>query len=148
MDVSGIPDGIRGHEELVALFGRWPTFHDAEVLSIALMRDEGRRLTGPVCTAVVCPIGEPGAPAEEGPLVTLRFYDVYDLHLRGFNHQNPILGLEVVPFDAARGSQALAPGRLEVTFMEVAEGDFGARFTCSRVEVVSLQPLPDDWEGS
>ena len=141
LNAQDIPDAILGLGKVIAVFGRWPTFHDAEVLSIELVRDEGRPLTSPVCTVAVCPMGEPGAPQSVGPVVTLRFYDVNDLQLAGFHHQNPILGLTIVTCDVARKPHPLSSHVYDVTFRGVHEGAFAIAFTCSRVEVVSVAAL-------
>ncbi|MBZ0150307.1 MAG: immunity 50 family protein [Planctomycetes bacterium] len=139
MNAPNIPDAIVGHEKLVAVLGRWPTFHDAEVLCMQLVRDEGRPFSGPVCTVAVCLQGEPGAQTSEGPMVTLRFYDLHDLRLASFNHQNPILGLEIAVSGLASKPHALASHVFDVTLQGVHEDAFSASFTCSRVEVVGVE---------
>ena len=136
-----IPDAILGHEKVVALFGRWPTFHDAEVLSVELVRDEGRPLTSPVCTVGVCPMGEPGAPQDECVVVTLRFYDVHDLRLAAFHHQNSILGLTIASCDVMRKVHLLPSHVFDVRFHGVHDAAFSISFTCSRIEVVSVVPV-------
>ena len=130
-----------GHEKLVALFGRWPTFHDAEVLSFELQRDEGRPFTSPVCSVIVIvpPFSEPGAPGEAaGAAVLLRFFDGHDLIWKSFNHRNPILGLRIVPCDPSAKGYPLPSHIHDVTFLPVHDLNFVASFTCSRVEVVSV----------
>ena len=42
--MTGSPPDIRGAREVVDWFGYWPTFHDAEVLSITLDRSVGTRV--------------------------------------------------------------------------------------------------------
>jgi len=41
---------IAGHEKLVETFGQWPSFHDMEVVSLRLDRDQGEALTSPMAT--------------------------------------------------------------------------------------------------
>jgi hypothetical protein len=42
--MTGSPPDIRGGNDVIDWFGYWPTFHDAEVLSITLSRSLGARV--------------------------------------------------------------------------------------------------------
>lgn len=64
--MNEVPD-IPGAKDVSAWFGYWPTFHDAEVLSISLDRANG------------C-------------VVSIRSFES---RIEGFNHQNVLSGLAV-----------------------------------------------------
>ena len=38
MEFLNPTDVVKGHEKLTEIFGRWPSFHDSEVISIRLER--------------------------------------------------------------------------------------------------------------
>ena len=124
-----------GSEKLIAKFGRWPDFHDAEVLSFELHRDAVIALDEPVALVVIAPTQmEPEAlAAEDAFTVTLRFFDVRDLRMAGFNHRNPILGLQIVPSDATATLRLPPPPLCEVAFLGVNDTWFCASFTCTGV---------------
>ena len=69
-------------------------------------------------------------------LATLRFHDISELQMEGFNHQNAIFGLSITsaPIEGF-------PQRAQVEF----EPAFGitATFYCLRAEVLDAQRLPD-----
>ena len=140
MNASDLSVSFAGCEKLISLFGRWPTFHDAEVYSFELQRSGGTPLTSPVCSVTIAlSYLERGAPTEhDGPLVVLRFFDVCDLRLVGFDHQNSILGLQIVLCDTTTKPHPLPSHVYDVSFLAVHELGFSASFTCSRVEVVSV----------
>jgi hypothetical protein len=99
--MSEAPD-VPGAEDLVAWFGYWPTFHDAEVLSISLDRvkgclvsihafertaevdDRGHYVLAKHATVV---FHMEGFPADESGITNTR--------IEGFNHQNVLWGLVV-----------------------------------------------------
>lgn len=111
---SDILNVISGGRELLAWFdGRVPSFHDAEVLSIAFDR------VGPTCVARVHAFEMTGAVNSEGfyilkghTVVTFRMGEVSGMELDDFNHQNALMGLTIgrkpddgfrVEFDSAYG---------------------------------------------
>jgi len=69
--------------------------------------------------------------------VTLRFHDVDDLRLIGFNHQNAIIGLW---FSSERRAQGV-PDRIRVNFQQAHGVD--ASFHCARIEAVDAQPFSE-----
>jgi hypothetical protein len=88
---------VPGAAALVDWFeGRWPSFHDAEVLGLSLDREDARcslrvhafRMTSQVDAKgyFVC---------DRHVAVTFEFKDVTHLELEDFNHQNAIYGLEL-----------------------------------------------------
>ncbi|HWF11122.1 MAG TPA: Imm50 family immunity protein [Bryobacteraceae bacterium] len=112
---------LEGAGAVEALFGYWPSFHDAEILRIELDR-KGPRVAIDVLTDV-----KPGS----GRYIIVRFvfHGIDDLSLEDFNHQNVIWSLEL----------ELAPeNRMRITFHSI----FGAAlsFTCARGEVIEAAP--------
>ncbi len=97
---------IAGGEKLIAAHGRRPTFHDAEIVEIHFWRGQMKPgdwddsnvlpvLTIKVLTCIELPDTYPA-------LATLRFEDVNDFQMSGFNHQNAILEISIAI--EARGS--------------------------------------------
>jgi hypothetical protein len=74
---------IYGAEKLIAAFGRFPSFHDSEVVTLLLDRDS---------LSLTLVLLVPHFP--DGELkcyeVTIRFSDVESLELQDFNYQNVI----------------------------------------------------------
>jgi hypothetical protein len=141
---------FEGSRKLTDIFGYWPSFHDAEVHDLLLQRgdlDAARpSYVFPILTVKVHVFEMTNQVNPAGyfvltkhTLVTLRFHDVEDCHLNGFNHQNAILGLTIAEAD---------PGARRTPVMEVTmDSAFGldAAFKCSRCEVV--EALPCDEKG-
>jgi hypothetical protein len=80
---------VTGHEQLTAIFGRWPSFHDAEVLSVRLERDGRDRWESPALYAKVHVFAgrrneasSTGVEFYNHTLVTFRFNQVFDLEHR------------------------------------------------------------------
>ena len=75
------------------------------------------------------------SPTSQHTLATLRFEDVDDYRMEGFNHQNAILGLSITVQDRGKfESGESLPPYLVVEFQPA----FGmsASFRCFRIEVV------------
>jgi hypothetical protein len=90
---SAIYDAVQGGTELVRWFGRVPTFHDAEILSLHLRRkgQSALRLHGWIGTGVV---GQDGYHVlDRHAIVTFTLTEIMDLQLDGFSIQNVISGL-------------------------------------------------------
>ncbi len=141
---------IAGAELLVAIFGYWPSFHDADVVELGLKRrahDEG--CYGPTLEALIHaidfettgPIGLDGRhPLRHSVLVRLRFWDVVELRLEGFNLQNKLHGLTITDIRGWQLERALWAVRFDSTF------GVNASFQCYAVEVVSAIPCARDAE--
>jgi hypothetical protein len=115
---TAIYDAVPGGAELVRWFGRAPSFHDAEILSLDLRR-KGRstlRLHGWITTGAVGPDGH--YVLDRHAIVTFSLDGIMDLQLEGFSGQNVIAGLLL----------RRAPDRPE------------------RRNYLSLRPLPEDIE--
>jgi hypothetical protein len=131
---------IYGAELVTAIFGYWPSFHDAEVVRMALERT-GNYETGPTLLADVHTFEmTPDIDAQgryvlrHHTLVSLRFDGVQDLELNSFNNQNAVSGIAFTEI----GSPALPEPSYEIVF----EGAHGveATFRCREVMVVSVRP--------
>jgi hypothetical protein len=140
---------VEGSEKLTSIFGYWPTFHDAEVLDVHLWRGdvkpEEKRYLFPVLTTKLHVWELTNEVTAQGyctlrkhTLATLRFYDVLDLRMEGFNQQNAILELSI-----ARNQHSEGPVGTFIVNFDPAFG-MGAEFTCSRIEVVEAIPCSDD----
>ena len=136
---------IQGSEKLTNIFGYWPDFHDAEVIELHFSRgdvnpDEGR-YDLPVLTISI-DLKE-WAKAAEAPgssvrshrtLATLRFADIEDFRMEGFNHQNAIMQLIIEHLERADGLVSYFSVEMEpATGMSIS-------FRCARIEVVDARP--------
>ncbi|MBY5817414.1 hypothetical protein HFN60_17470 [Rhizobium leguminosarum] len=93
---------IPGGPELLAWFGQKPTFHDAEILSLALNRTgiSELKIRGWIGTDAVDQDGY--RVLDKHAVVTFTFEDIMDLQLDGFSRQNVINGL-VLRYATDRG---------------------------------------------
>lgn len=126
---------IKDHEHVVRALGAWPRFHDAEVLLLSMDRNTSfERIAEPrldVCLHAFEWTG--GAqPSFNHHLVKIRFYDIEDVELGGFNHQNAILELRIED----NVHRANKPVGFKVTFIP-AYGLAGS-FSAGNAEVLSV----------
>ncbi len=96
------PHDVHGAEQLVRVFGYWPSFHDAEVLRFCLDRSGHEGAWGPTAECIVHVFEMTSEVSPEGyyilknhSLVTFRFLEVVEIELFDFNHQNALWGLEI-----------------------------------------------------
>src|SRR5205814_3621210 len=94
-------DRIAGAEKLIAIFGSWPAFHDAEVVWMRLDRRPQGTDRGPTLEVLIHVFEMSGEVSPDNyyvqhnhSLVHLRFQEVVELRLEGFNHQNALFGLD------------------------------------------------------
>jgi hypothetical protein len=121
---------VENARALVERFGRWPSFHDAEVTHAELDRAD-QRLTLWIKVAEMS-----REPDQQGhfvmanpALVEIRFSGVDDLELRGFNQQNVLSDLGI----------ATSGQRVRVAIDSVF--GLGGEFTCDRAQLVRVEPL-------
>lgn len=134
------PVPVENAEALTRLFGHWPSFHDAEVLSIHLDR-AGE--DGPCLDAEIHVFQMTNAVDEQGyyvltnhTLVTLRFTNLLLRELRWFNAQNSLFQIDMEQVEPTENE-----GRpLRVSF-DSNEG-VEASFLCERITVQSVEPFP------
>ena len=91
---------VKGHEKLTEIFGRWPSFHDSEVIGIRLDRRGRDEWEGPVVFVSVHVFEgyrEDERSAEikwrNHTVMTFRFSRVVDILMTDFNQQNAIMDL-------------------------------------------------------
>ena len=135
-------ENITGAKKVTAVFGHWPSFHDAELLSLRLERSSHRDgCHGPTLDALVHAFEMTSEVGADGcyvlrhhVLIHLRFLDVVELEMNGFNHQNALAGLALTDLR----DRQMEHVRWAVRF----DGSFGveASFQCYEVEVVSVTP--------
>ncbi len=125
---------VRNADLLTQHLGRWPTFHDFEVISISLERAPYRDCTACDLRAefYVYDLATDERPA----LAELLFHDVEDVKIDGFNYQNPIMGLGM--------RLVRQKGRRSPTIAVEWGGTLmrhDASFLCDRITVVRVMDL-------
>ncbi len=139
--MSDVESLITGSEKLAQIFGYWPSFHDAEVHELHFSRGNIQVESGiydfPVLTLrihlweLTKQVDSAGfLVRRHHTLATLRFHDVSDFEMEGFNHQNAIMELRISSQERSEG-----PSPYFVVELEPAFG-MGASFKCLRIEVV------------
>ena len=130
---------IENAEALTGIFGYWPSFHDAEVLSMHL--DRGGP-DGPLLDARVHVFHMTREIDNRGffvltnhTLVTLRFVNILLRELRWFNAQNALNGIHIDNVDPAANE-----GRVVSVAFDGAHG-VDADFVCDRVFVRAVEPF-------
>lgn len=101
---------IIGHEGLIDRFGYWPSFHDAEVLSMCFSREHVENGPGPSMVSRIHVFGvdrDNEIRFIKHCIVTLEFDGLDELELNGFNHQNAIFGLYIESNGSANDSSLL-----------------------------------------
>ncbi|HYT21112.1 MAG TPA: Imm50 family immunity protein [Candidatus Polarisedimenticolia bacterium] len=104
--MSEIASLIVGSEKLTSIFGRWPSFHDAEIHDLHLQRGyinpEDQVYEFPLLTVrlhlwlMTRDIDQKGFyVSTKHTLTKMKFYDVDNFRMEGFNHQNAIFGLGI-----------------------------------------------------
>jgi hypothetical protein len=130
---------VPGADRLVRVYGRWPSFHDAEVLRFVF--DRGETLDEGPTAIVELHVFEMTNEVDKGgglilrnhTLVRFRFAGIDELTMGGFNHQNAIWDLVI---------ENIAERQLEWVKYEVTlVGSFGveAHFLCHQVFVDDVQ---------
>lgn len=138
---------IKGSEKLTRIYGGWPSFHDAEVVDLYYWRGQVKpgdwddSNVFPVLTIKIHIFIE--SPTSQHTLATLRFEDVDDFKMEGFNHQNAILGLLISIQE--RGTFTTGE-RLPPYLVVEIQRAFGmsASFRCFKIEVVDAIQCTED----
>jgi hypothetical protein len=150
MEFLNPTDVVKGHGSLTEIFGRWPSFHDSEVINVRLERRGRDQWEGPVAYVSVH-VFEGYRDAERSTevkwrnhtIVTFRFAPVVDISLGGLNQQNAIQDLT---FETER------PENRHVTWVGPAyrvnfqpSFGLGISFVCRSVELDKVdQGCPKD----
>ena len=124
---------------LTKVFGKWPTFHDAEVLRIVLDRagDDGPTIEVQIHVfAMTSRVDESGHYVlENHRLVTLRFTEVELLGMAWINRQNVLEELIISDLDPLTHD-----GRNILVELVTSYG-VGATLECKRALVLDVQPF-------
>jgi hypothetical protein len=112
---------LTGAQDLFDWFGYWPSFHDAEVISVHLNRAGSSSL-------VLHDAWEP----TKHVVITFLLYEILESTLEGFNHQNVLFGLELVRKDSG----------FELT-LDSSFG-LGGRIVAQRVEISLVAGEPTE----
>jgi hypothetical protein len=130
---------IQNSHLLTDVFGKFPSFHDAEVHRLNLVRGETRSFN-PTLFALIHVFQMTSEVDEKNHyvlknhvLVEFRFLKVSDLEIVGFNHQNVLQFLEITETLEAEE---------EAEFDVLFEGIFGvsAKFHCETISIESVTP--------
>jgi hypothetical protein len=140
-----------GAEKLTSIFGRWPPFHDAEVLELHFWRGhidtDANIYDFPVLTAKIHLWLITSALDPKGyfiltkhTLVTIKFSTIDNFKMEAFHHQNALFGLNI---DHRTRTEGPSP-----YFTVAFDPSFGidASFTCLRIEIT--EALPCDHQGN
>ncbi|HNU53172.1 MAG TPA: Imm50 family immunity protein [Verrucomicrobiota bacterium] len=146
--MASIESLIAGSEKLTRIYGGWPSFHDAEVVELHHWRGQMKPGSDwddsnvmPVLTAKIHILIQ--SPTSQHTLATLRFEDVDDFRMEGFNHQNAIFELTITVQERGTFSNGeRLPPYLIVTFQ--AAFGMSASFRCFRIEVVDAVRCTDE----
>lgn len=147
--MANIESLIKGSHKLTEAFGYWPTFHDAEVFELHFLRGRVDADKGvydfPVLTLRIHVWELTKDVSSEGYLVlkhhtltTLRFSDVDDFQMLGFNHQNAIMELSLTSHERTNGPSPYFAVEVVPAF------GISASFKCLRIEVVDAAVCTDD----
>ena len=127
------------NEELVTdVYGYWPTFHDAEIHSVAMRRN--LKIGGTPELYVSIHVWETTIEIDEKGyyrkvkhnIVRLGFENITDLELNGFNHQNVIHSLDIAETDKPDR------GHYQVEFSTSHGAEM--MFRCATIVVCSVRP--------
>ena len=101
MKIASHPN-LPGADALVAWFGHWPSFHDAEILALHLNREGISSLsihTWLMTDETYENDGHKFYREDKHAVVTFQFEDIIDLELADFSSQNVISGLNIDSHD-------------------------------------------------
>src|SRR5258708_173026 len=130
-----VPIYIRNHEAVVTFFGRWPSFHDANVL--AYERESGAdsiSLTLHTWLMTDQVDAKGSFVLRNHALVSFRFESLHDVQMDAFRSSNILFGLEISPCPD--------PASFHVELDSVM--DMSGSFSARSGEVVSVIPCTSD----
>jgi hypothetical protein len=137
--MSGIERKIKNSNLLMQVFGRWPSFHDAEVISIELFR-EASGVSLPNLRSKIHAFEMTSEIDSQGfyvlrnhVLVTFLFSGIDENLVNGFNQQNVLWELAIVDIS----SRQLEHLKFEVHF----SSSFGVevKFKCLGLEIETVE---------
>ena len=130
---------IQNAQALTSIFGEWPSFHDAEVISISLKRDFGKGASLEAAIHLWQMTSEVDLRgyfvSKINTVVVLLFGDIMHDIVEGFNHQNVLSELLISEINSEEvGSSGC---EYEVTFRP--SFGCGALFNCRSIQVISAE---------
>lgn len=133
-----VPSYIANHELVLAAFGYWPRFHDADVVDFRRVDDEVDLTLH--AFEMTREVDERGYfRLIKHHLVRLRFTDIADAELDRFWEMNGN-SLDQLALSEERGSD----DRFTVELESVVGGEFCGSFRARRAEVVNVVPCASD----
>jgi Immunity protein 50 len=146
--MTEIADKIKNSSLLTDIFGRWPSFHDAEVISIELFRDPNGTNEPSLRAKIYVFEATPEVDSrgffilKNHVLVTLIFRGIDDNSIAGFNQQNVLSDIAITDISSRQLDQL----RYEVHFPSL----FGveAEFKCRAIEIEAVEPFAPREERS
>lgn len=148
-------DEIRNSGAVIEHFGKWPSFHDAEIHMITLQRgSDPKEISSASLTmaigwwAIMPNTGLGPATTVNQCIVTLRFLGLVLENLRHFGCQNVIFELRIVsiwddPLDPNTATFYRGEDISNLRYKVRIDTSFGcaSSFGCAAIEVVSIEPL-------
>lgn len=132
---------VKNSSALTSIFGTWPSFHDAEVLSMHFDRggDDGPNLEARVHVfRMTSDVDERGYYVlTNHTLVTLRFSNILIRNFCWFNAQNSLSGIGIESVDPVANDGRM----IGVSFY--ANYGVEADLACSQITVRSVEPLAE-----
>lgn len=139
--MTNIESSIAGSQKITTIFGYWPSFHDAEILELHFLRGNvkpEKKIYDFPCLTLKIHLWELTKEVNaKGFLVLryhtlamLRFTDVFEFQMQGFNHQNAIMSLSIRCETRSNG-----PSPYFVVGIDPAFG-MGSSFECLGIEIV------------
>jgi Immunity protein 50 len=136
--------------EAHTIFGRWPSFHDAEIHDLQLQRGyinpEDQVYEFPFLTIrlhlwpMTNDISQKGLyVSSKHTLTTMKFYDVDNFRMEGFNHQNAIFALGIEQKTRAEGPTPYFAVDFEPSF------GIDLKFACLPIEIVDALSCDADF---
>ena len=124
---------IENDQQVLDHFGRWPSFHDAEVRQLLLQAHPDDGTCSMRVELMTCSMTHVDAS------VVLQFHGVEGLELEGFNHCNMLweIQLKTASSSPAEAAEKNAPIEVNMPTTFGLEGSF----RCASVAVESLTPV-------
>jgi hypothetical protein len=136
---------IDGHEKVTAIFDRWPTFHDGEVVWLRLERGDKGSGIEPFIESLLHTWEMTSESDSSGyyvlrnhVLVHFRFEGIDEVQLQDFNHQNVLFRMQIEDGTTAGGPNA----GLRVC-LDASLGVNGA-FRCRPAKLISVDRCEPD----
>ena len=139
--MHSVEQKIQNSQLLTGIFGYWPSFHDAEVISFEMFRGS-ENANEPLFKVKVHVFEMTNQVDDRGffvlknhSLVTFLFRGVDESHIKWFNQQNVLQELAIIDIS----SRQLENLRFDVHFASAFGID--AEFKCKSVEIQAVEPI-------